>query len=258
MSNYVFDNRAPETQQRFGALEEIYDPISIRHLEPYVVPGAHCLEVGGGSGSIAQWMSERVGGAGRVVVTDINTRFLDTMAAPNVEIRRHDITSDPLEEAAFDVAHPRLVLLHLPERERALDRMIAALKPGGWLVVQEFDSLSMKPDPAIAESEHLLKSLVVLWQVMQERHADVRFGRNLFPLLESRGLQDVRAEGHVTMHRGGGAGARLLRANFDQMHEALIDAGLTQAEFDADRVRMEDPSRHWPSQIMWTAWGRRP
>jgi SAM-dependent methyltransferase len=258
MSEYVFDNRAPETQQRFGALEEIYDPISIRHLEPYVVPGAYCLEVGGGSGSIAHWMSQRVGKAGRVVVTDINTRFLDSMAAPNVEIRRHDITSDPLEEVAFDVAHTRLVLLHLPERECALDRMIAALKPGGWLVVQDFDALSMKPDPAIVESEHLLKTLVVLWQVMKERRADVRFGRSLFPLLESRGLQDVRAEGHVMMHRGGGAGARLLRANFDQMHDALIDAGLTQAEFDEDRVRMEDPSVHWPSQIMWTAWGRKP
>ena len=258
MRDYVFDNRAPETQQRFGALEEIYDPISIRHLEPYVIPGAHCLEVGGGSGSIARWMSERVGDAGRVVVTDINTRFLDALMAPNVEIRLHDITLDPIEEGAFDVVHTRLVLLHLPERARALDRMIAAVKPGGWLVVQEFDALSMQPDSAIVESEHLLQSLVVLWQVMKERRADVSFGRNLFPALESRGLQEVRAEGHVMMHRGGGPGAKLLRANFDQMHDALIAAGLTQAEFDEDRVRMEDPTVHWPSQIMWTASGRKP
>ncbi len=258
MSDYVFDNRAPETEQRLGALEELYDPISTRHLEPYVVPGAQCLEVGGGSGSIARWMSERVGNAGRVVVTDINTRFLDAIRAPNVELRLHDITSDPLEEAAFDVAHTRLVLLHLPERERALNRMIAALKPGGWLVVQEFDALSMKPDPTIVESEHLPKSLLVLWHVMKERRADSRFGRNLFPALESRGLRDVRAEGHVMMHRGGGAGARLMRANFDQMHDALIEAGLTQAEFDQDRVRMEDARVYWPSQIMWTACGRKP
>ena len=225
---------------------------------PTSSPAAAASRSGGGSGSIARWMSERVGNAGRVVVTDINTRFLDVITAPNVEIRLHDITSDPLEDAAFDVAHTRLVLVHLPDRERVLDRMIAALKPGGWLVVQEFDALSMKPDPTIVESEHLLKTVAVLWQVMEERRVDVRFGRRLFPALESRGLLDVRAEGHVMMHRGGGAGARLLRANVDQMHDALIDAGLTQAEFDQDRLRMEDPSIHWPSQIMWTACGRKP
>jgi hypothetical protein len=49
------------------------------------------LEVGGGSGSIARWMSERIGDAGRVVVTDIDTRFLDGMTARNVKIRLHDI-----------------------------------------------------------------------------------------------------------------------------------------------------------------------
>ena len=140
MTEYVFDNKEAETEQRFGALEALFDPVSKRHLEPHVVPGAHCLEVGGGSGSIALWMSERVGERGRVVVTDINTRFLDGIAGPNIEVRQHDIVSDPLEEAAFDVAHTRLVLLHIPERKRALERMIAAVKPGGWLVLEEFDS----------------------------------------------------------------------------------------------------------------------
>ena len=258
MPDYVFDNQASETEQRFGALEEIYDPISIHHLEPYVLPGAHCLEVGGGSGSIARWMSGRVADTGRVVVTDINTRFLEAVAAPNIEIRLHNIVSDPLEENAFDVAHTRLVLLHLPERERALDRIIAALKPDGWIVLQEFDALSMKPDPSIVRSEHLLRSLAVLWDVMKQRGADVRFGRELFPALESRGLRGVRAEGHVMMHQGGAAGARLLRANFDQMHDALIDAGLSEQEFEQDRIRMEDPSVYWPSQIMWTVRGQKP
>jgi len=50
MTDYVFDNKEAETEQRFGALEALFDPVSERHLEPYVVPGAHCLEVGGGQG----------------------------------------------------------------------------------------------------------------------------------------------------------------------------------------------------------------
>jgi SAM-dependent methyltransferase len=55
-------------------------------------------------------------------------------------VRRHDIATDPLPEATFDLVHSHLVLVHLPEREKALARMIAALKPGGWLVDEEFDS----------------------------------------------------------------------------------------------------------------------
>jgi hypothetical protein len=98
MPEYVFDNKAPETEQRFGALETLFDPVSIRALEPYVVAGSHCLEVGGGSGSIARWMSQRAGDSGRVLITDIETRFLGGITAPNIEVRRHDIASDPLEE----------------------------------------------------------------------------------------------------------------------------------------------------------------
>lgn len=255
---YVFDNKAPETEQRFGALEVLYDPISFVHLEPYVRAGSHCLEVGGGSGSIALWMSQRVGDHGRVLVTDINTRFLETIAAPNVEVRQHDIVSDPLEEAAFDVAHTRLVLLHLPERGRAVERMVAALKPGGWLVLQEYDALSMKPDPTMFD-EYLPKTLVVMWDLMLSRGANVRFGRELFPLLVKMGLSDVEAEGHVTMRRGGSAGAKLFRANFDQMHDAIVSpGGVTEEEFQQDCQRLDDPNMIWPSQVMWTVRARKP
>lgn len=258
MTDYVLDNRAEETEQRFGALEALYDPITISHLEPYVVSGAHCLEVGGGSGSIARWMGDRVGTTGRVVVTDINTRFLDAISAPNVEIRRHDIVTDPLEQHTFDVAHTRLVLVHLPDRDKVVQRLIAALKPGGWLVLQEFDALSMPPDPSIVPSERMFKTLRTLWEVMASRGVNNRFGRELLPLLVASGMQDVAAEGHVMMHRGGSAGARLSRANFEQMHDALIGAGLSQSDFDADLKRLEDPDTHWPSQIMWTVRGRKP
>ena len=259
MTEYVFDNKEAETEQRFGALEALFDPVSKRHLEPHVVPGAHCLEVGGGSGSIALWMSERVGERGRVVVTDINTRFLDGIAGPNIEVRQHDIASDPLEKAAFDVAHTRLVLLHIPERKRALERMIAAVKPGGWLVLQEFDADSMRADPEIVPSEHLLKTLAVMWELMAARGVNLRFGRELYPLLSSLGLRDVEAEGHVSVWRGASAGARLLRANFDQLHDAIISSGkLTEQEFAEDIARLDDPSITWPSPIMWTAHGRKP
>jgi len=52
-------------------------------------------------------------------------------------VRRHNMATEPLPEAAFDLVHARLVLMHLPEREQALARMISALKPAGWLIDEE-------------------------------------------------------------------------------------------------------------------------
>src|ERR1700731_2841777 len=73
---YVFDNAGAQAGARFSALAEIFDPGTIRHLvERGVDQGWHCLEVGSGNGSIAAWLGDRVGPNGRVLVTDIDTRF---------------------------------------------------------------------------------------------------------------------------------------------------------------------------------------
>jgi SAM-dependent methyltransferase len=47
--------------------------------------------------------------------------------------------ADPLPARSFDLIHERLVLFHVPAREQALERMVSALKPGGWIVIEAFD-----------------------------------------------------------------------------------------------------------------------
>jgi len=41
----------------------------------------------------------------------------------------------------------RLLLAWLPHPALALRRLIAALKPGGWIVAEEMDFGSVAPDP---------------------------------------------------------------------------------------------------------------
>jgi len=260
-SIYALDNAGKQASARFDALAAMYDPVTIRHLENLgVSPGWHCLEVGGGGGSIAAWLAARVGPAGRVLVTDIDPRFLESRQAPNLDVRRHDIVNDPLPEAAFDLVYSRLVLLHLPEREKALANMVAALKPGGWLVDEDFDASSMPPNPAVNPGEVLLKTLLASRRVMQDRGADDRvFARRLFSRLRAHGLVNVEAEAYTSMWASGSPGASLLRANFEQLRSNMIDAGyITEEEFNEDLLRLDDPNFMMPSPIMWTAWGRRP
>ena len=72
----------------------------------------------------------------------------------DVEVRRHDIGVDPLPEATFDVIHARAVLTFVPQRRSAVTRMLAALKPGGWILIEEIvppfaESLSQTDDPDV-------------------------------------------------------------------------------------------------------------
>jgi SAM-dependent methyltransferase len=258
-STYVLDNARKEAAARFAALSAALDPGTVRHLQQCGVgPGWHCLEVGGGGGSIAAWLADRVGLAGRVLVTDIDPRYLEFLKLPNLEVQRHDIVTDPLPEASFDLVHARLVLLHLPEREKVLARLVAALKPGGWLVDEEFDSFTLSPDPSMSPGEVLSRTHDAMRRVMDDHGVDRGFGRRLFGLLRAHGLASVGAEGRTFMWSAESPGPSLMRANYEQLRSAMIDAGyITTEEFDQDIARLDDPSFMMPSPLLWAAWGRR-
>jgi SAM-dependent methyltransferase len=140
MSGYVFDQAWQREHARLRALEDAFDGASTRHLaDRGVGPGWRCLEVGCGAGSVARWLADRVGASGRVLATDLDPRFVEGHGRSNLEILRHDILSDPLEDGTFDLAHERALLVHLPERQQALERMVAAVRPGGWVVAEDPD-----------------------------------------------------------------------------------------------------------------------
>jgi SAM-dependent methyltransferase len=253
-STYVFDNAADLAPARFHVLASMFDSGTIRHIKRRGIrEGWSCLEVGGGGGSIAYWLSMRVGPQGRVLVTDLDTQHLDVLTAlelPNLEVQRHDLTCDPLPDAAFDLVHARLVVMHLADKPAALRRMIAALKPGGWLVVEDFDS-----DQPIASSFPAMRALR---RALEMKGVDIHWGSAQPALLRRLGLGDVDAEGCALQWRGGTPGAMLLRANYRQMRKDILDTGLlAPRELDAADARVDDPGFMMRSPIMWTAWGRR-
>lgn len=259
LSSYLFPNRDPETPMRFAALSQIFDDISIQHLiNCGVTTGWHCLEIGAGGGSIANWLANRVGGSGNVLATDIDPRFLESVRLSNVEVRRHDVVVDVLPQRTFDLVHSRLVLHHLPQREKALQNMISALKSGGWILVEDHDSASMPPDPTASAGERLLKTQLAAWKVLDDSGVNRGYGRQLFGRLRAYGLTDCGADARAFIWQGGSAGISILRANFQQLREAMISRNyVTPEEFEQDVVRLDDPDFMVPSGILWSTWGRR-
>jgi SAM-dependent methyltransferase len=194
-----------------------------------------------------------------VLATDIDTRFLETLDHQNIEVRSHNLARDPLPEATFDLVHERLVVMHLPDTRSALRKLAAALKPGGWLVVEEFDAVSMPPDPQINPAEIKLKTQTALRQVMEHGGIELCYGRQLCGELLAIGLADVESEGRVIMCQSRSAGASLIRANHEQLRSAILETRLvTEHEFELDLARLDEPDFFAPSPIMWSAWGRLP
>jgi SAM-dependent methyltransferase len=257
---YTFENSGTQAATRFSALADIFDPGTIRHLtEIGVGSGWHCLEVGAGGGSIATWLCDRVGGKGHVLATDIDTRFLETLNQSNLEVSRHDIESDPLPEAKFDLVHFRLVLGHLPNREEVLGRLVKALRPGGWILAEEFDSWSLRPDHSINEAETSLKAFAAMQAVMGRHRFDGYYGRRLVARLRAHDLAEISVEGRVFMYAGGTSGADLTRASISQTRDEMIGAGaISAAEIERDLLQLDKPDFMMPSPIMWAVRGRRP
>jgi len=259
---YVFDNGWQHARERLSVLQAVFDPGTIRHLAHLnIQSGWSCLEVGAGAGSIAEWLCREVGPSGRVVATDIDTRLLQTLVFPQLEVRQDDIAVAAPETAAFDIVHARLLLEFIPERDTALRHMVAALKPGGWLLVEELDHINWLPG-----SRPFCRSGVI-WErflkayrlTLEGRGADLELGRFLCESLQQQGLTAVQAEGRAVVARGGSSAGRLVQLTLSQTGDALVGTGaINQNELTGLLSWFEDQNFTCVLPLLVAAWGRKP
>ena len=255
---YVLSHTADAAErERLALWEHIEDARSQRHLAALgIQTGWRCLEVGAGHGSIVRWLAAQVGPQGRVVATDINPRFLTALQWPNVEVRRHDIRTDPLEAGRYDLVHCRAVLSHLPDPPQALRRMVAAVRIGGWVVIEDADFSSLRAveaaHPLAASHNRHLREL--LDRLTQAQLSDPYLGGRVRGLLEDAGLTDIDNEGVNRIARGGETEARMLCMTL----QALVERGLLSAAAYRDlQQALLDPSFRFITLTTFAAWGKR-
>jgi SAM-dependent methyltransferase len=260
MTQYTLDNAWQEARERIAMGERVLDPGTIRHLTARGVgAGWRCLEVGGGGGSITEWLCQRVGPGGRVVATDIDPRFLAALSYPTLEVRQHNIASDALEARAFDLIHTRNVLVHVPDREAVLRRLVAALKPGGWLLAEEADFVTLAPVAGTPEAAALFERVTAaILPAAAARGMDVGYGRRLEPALRDAGLVETGAEGRSFIYWGGTPGGEYHRLAWAQLRGLVVGPALTDAEMDRMLALLQEPAFACQSPLFVAAWGRRP
>jgi SAM-dependent methyltransferase len=226
--DYVYDQGFAQERARLAGIESLWDPGTQALLsELGVAPGRRCLEVGAGGGSMVEWMAGR---GASVLAVDIDTRFIEPLASDLVEVRRVDLRTDELPQSRFDLVHARLVLEHLTDRRQILERLAATLRPGGWLVIEDYDWTGFGFEGDDPQLERVGEAIMTF---MERAGFEPRYGRRVVGDIAAAGLTDVRGEGRARVIDSSSPGFDFFRLSFESLRGAVVDAGLLSAE-DAD------------------------
>jgi SAM-dependent methyltransferase len=167
--------------------------------------GGRALDVGCGALGWLRILGEWVGPAGRVVGTDIDgsllgaaRSFLAAEGISNVELVVDDLFDSKLEPQSFDLVHARYVIAPLgrgPEQVASHQRL---LRPGGSMVLEEWDLGSWHFNPPAPAAERLIRLLSEIFATLGGEA-----GRGLPELLRKLGIEEPEIDAHVIALKSG-------------------------------------------------------
>jgi SAM-dependent methyltransferase len=254
---YILDEASAVEYKRLDLMSKILDPWTRGYLtELGVAEGWHCLELGGGNGSIAEWLAAKIGGSGSMTSIDINPVLLELVPAQNLSVREMDVRAGELPSESYDLVTCRAMLHQISEyASHVLARMADAVRPGGWLLIQEPDfHLALTTEPEVWA--RTWKGLIE-WG--QANGVDWLIGRRLPSMVAELGLGHPQAKTDVQNIRGRDRGALYFQLFFNEVRDRVIAAGhVDTATIDAASALLDDPS-YWTQCWMMTAvWLRKP
>ena len=234
-----------------------------------IEPGARIVDVGCGPIGVMDLMSERVGPDGVVVGIEREPRFVDMARSElkqrglrNVEVVHAVALRTGLEKNAFDLVHARLVLINLPTAtQRALlTEMLALVRPGGTIALQEYDAISYACHPEHPSWNVLL---TIYNEAFHTAGGNEYVGRSLASLLRSIGAQDVEVLARVGFPKVGDYQRTHLLSLISSMRDRILASGRTsdvvlKEHMDTLSAHLSDPATTLVDKLLIQAWGRKP
>jgi SAM-dependent methyltransferase len=256
MGEYVLPHAIAGEKQRLQRMSSLLDPLELAWFARLGVrPGWRCLELGCGNGSVSKALAERVAPEGHVVASDIDLTYIAELQAPCLEVRRIDVLHDVIEMGFYDFVVARALLHHLKSARAAVERMVAALKPGGVLLSIEPDML---PCTVVEPS-----AMHAFWQAWLKWSADAGIdffiGRKISAWFDSIGLKGIAAEGHSAHFNGGSDWATYWLETMNNLRPSLLKTSYVTEEMLHDFHTFYTDPHYWTSVITFTAnWGSKP
>lgn len=197
--DYLLANQ-PSELERLQLQSRVWEPAGRRLLSKLEAGSeARVLDVACGALGWLRILSEWVGPSGHVVGADIDENLLDaarsflkTEGIANVEIVVDDLFESELEAASFDLVHARYVIAPLgrgPEQVAAHRRLV---KPGGLLVLEEWDLGSWHFNPPAPAAERLILLLADIFATLGGEA-----GRDLPGLLREAGIENPEIDAQL-------------------------------------------------------------
>jgi ubiquinone/menaquinone biosynthesis C-methylase UbiE len=227
-------------------------------------PGARCVDVGCGGGEVTHELAKLVSPGGTVIGIDMDEVKLELARRAaverelaNVEFRKMDVR-DWSEPEAYDAVYSRFLLQHLTDPVGLLQRMWAAIRSKGVLMVEDADFDGCFCDPPNEAFDFFVRTYS---RVLDLNGGDHAIGRKLHRYFLEAGISDPQVNLVQPVRREGEVKA-LPVSTLDASSEAIVAAGLaTPTEIDGALANLAafaaDPLTDVSGPRIFQVWSRR-
>ena len=257
---YLLANQ-PSELERLQLQSRVWEPTGRQLLSKLGSgSGGRALDVGCGGLGWLRILSEWVGPSGQVIGGDIDESLLDAARSfleaegiSNVELCVDDLFDSKLEPQSFDLVHARYLIAPLgrgPEQVASHQRLV---RPGGSLVLEEWDLGSWHFNPPAPAAERLIRLLSEIFASLGGEA-----GRGLPELLREIGVKEPEIDAHVIALRPGHPYLRL-PLQFSAALESRVLERLSEDDLASLRREAEselaEPERWGTTFTLIQAWG---
>jgi SAM-dependent methyltransferase len=261
--SYLLANQ-PSELERLQLQSRVWEPAG-RQLLSGVGEGSgrHALDLGCGALGWLRILSEWVGPSGQVVGTDIDEgllaaarSFLKAEGISNVELVVDDLFESNLEPRSFDLVHARFVIAPLGRGREQVGSFRRLVRPGGSLVLEEWDLGSWHFNPPAPAAERLIQLLAEIFAALGGEA-----GRGLPELLREAGIEKPEIDAHLIALEPGHPYLRLPLQFSVALESRLLERSsedeLASLRREAE-TELAEPARWGTSFTLIQSWGRAP
>ena len=251
----------PSELERLQLQSRVWEPSGRKLLSSTGAgSGRRVLDVGCGAMGWLRILGDWVGPSGGVVGTDTDEGLLDAarslLAAEgisNTQLVVDDLFDSKLEPRSFDLVHARYLIAPLgrgPEQVAAHRRLV---KPGGLLILEEWDLASWRFNPTAPAAERLIRLVSEIFAGLGGEA-----GRGLPDLLRETGIEAPEIDAHVIALKPGHPYLRL-PLQFSAALESRLLETLGADELASLRraaeSELDDPGRWGTTFTLIQSWG---
>jgi ubiquinone/menaquinone biosynthesis C-methylase UbiE len=263
--------RTPEEAERLSQQNALWREATAKVFDQLELsPGMSCLDFGCGAGDVMLALGRRVGPTGRVVGVDVDAELgrrvadeLNKRQIADFSFVEADVTKPyTLPAEQFDVTSARFLLIHMKDPLALLHTMWGLTKPGGTLVVFDYDFRTHDTCPHRPELDEFIR---VCNGVFDETGLDSRRGSKI-PHFVERATGGPPDGIDVSLSITQGKDLReFLLASYRSLLPAALKIGVTTEDRAEDLIAfLTDPeagdghSYYWVWALYVSAWKRKP